>query len=50
MIVGTVRILPIAARREQVLEILRSVQGPVRAQPGCNSTTISVGYNYAWLQ
>jgi len=40
MVVGTVRILPLAARREQVLEILRSVQGPVRAQPGCDACDI----------
>jgi quinol monooxygenase YgiN len=34
-IVGTLRILPLADQRATVLEILRSVQGPVRAQPGC---------------
>jgi quinol monooxygenase YgiN len=35
MIIGTVRILPPRDRRADVLEVLRSVQGPVRAQPGC---------------
>ncbi len=35
MIICTVRILPPPARRADVLEVLRSVQGPVRAQPGC---------------
>jgi len=35
MIVGTVRILPPPGRRADVLEVLQSVQGPVRAQPGC---------------
>jgi len=35
MIIGTVRILPPPARHADVLEVLRSVQGPVRAQPGC---------------
>jgi quinol monooxygenase YgiN len=35
MIIGTVRILPPPNRRNDVLEVLRSVQGPVRAQPGC---------------
>ncbi len=35
MIVGTLRILPPRERRAAVVEILRSVQGPVLAQPGC---------------
>jgi quinol monooxygenase YgiN len=35
MIIGTVRILPAPDRHADVLEVLRSVQGPVRAQPGC---------------
>ena len=35
MIVATVRILPPPNRREQVLELLRSIQGPVMAQEGC---------------
>jgi quinol monooxygenase YgiN len=35
MIIGTVRILPPPDRHAAVLEVLRSVQGPVRAQPGC---------------
>jgi quinol monooxygenase YgiN len=37
MIVGTLRILPAPNRRAQVLEILRTVQGPVLAQPGCTA-------------
>jgi quinol monooxygenase YgiN len=35
MIVGTVRILPPANRRDEVLELLHSIQGPVMAQKGC---------------
>ncbi|MGE5360989.1 MAG: putative quinol monooxygenase [Bacteroidales bacterium] len=35
MIVGTLRILPLPNRRNEVLEILRSVQGPALAQRGC---------------
>jgi quinol monooxygenase YgiN len=35
MIVGTLRLLPSPDRHDQVLEILRSIQGPVSAQPGC---------------
>jgi quinol monooxygenase YgiN len=35
MIIGTTRILPPPDRREAVIEVLRSVQGLVRAQPGC---------------
>lgn len=37
MIVGTIRILPPPSRRAEVLEVLRAVQGPVLAQPGCAS-------------
>jgi quinol monooxygenase YgiN len=40
MIIGTVRILPPPDRREAVLEVLQSVQGPVRAQPGCAACDI----------
>jgi len=40
MIVGTLRILPASARRTDILNVLRSVQGPVRAQPGCVSCHI----------
>ena len=32
---GTLRFVPPSNRRADVLEILRSVQGPVRTQPGC---------------
>jgi quinol monooxygenase YgiN len=35
MVVGTIRFLPPSDRRASVIEVLRSVQGPVRAQPGC---------------
>jgi quinol monooxygenase YgiN len=35
MIIGTVRILPPPDRHAAVVEVLRSVQGSVRAQPGC---------------
>ena len=35
MIVGTLTILPAPHRRAEVLEVLRSIQGPVLAQPGC---------------
>ena len=37
MIVGTIRILPPPNRRAEVLEVLRAIQGPVLAQPGCAS-------------
>jgi quinol monooxygenase YgiN len=40
MVVGTVRLVPAPDRREEVLEVLRSVQGPLRAQPGCVSCDI----------
>ena len=40
MIVGTLRILPLSARRAEVLEILQTVQGPMLAQPGCAACTI----------
>lgn len=35
MIIGTVRVQPSEKQRPQVLEILRSVQGPVLTEPGC---------------
>jgi quinol monooxygenase YgiN len=35
MVVGTLRIPLIPARRSTVLEVLRSIEGPVVAQPGC---------------
>jgi quinol monooxygenase YgiN len=40
MVVATLRILPLQERRSQVLEILRSVQGPLLAQPGCAACDI----------
>ena len=35
MIVGTLRILPAPARRADVLQVFRAIQGPVLTQPGC---------------
>ena len=35
VIVGTLRMLPLPGHRLEVLDILRSVQGPVLSQPGC---------------
>jgi quinol monooxygenase YgiN len=35
VVTGTVRFLPPPDRRADVVEILRSVQGAVRTQPGC---------------
>ena len=35
MIVGTLRILPAPDRRAQILEVFRTIQGPVLSQPGC---------------
>jgi quinol monooxygenase YgiN len=40
MIVGSLKIVPPPDRRHQVLEVLRSVQGPVLAQPGCAGCNI----------
>ena len=40
MIVGTLRIRPMPQRRGELLEILRSVQSRVLAQPGCVSFQI----------
>jgi quinol monooxygenase YgiN len=40
MVVGTLRIPISGDRRAQVLEVLQSIQGPVRAQPGCTECTI----------
>ncbi len=40
MIIGTVRILPPPDRHAAVLEILRSFQEAVRAQPGCAACDI----------
>lgn len=40
MIVGTLRILPLPDKRDDVMEVLRSVQGPVQAQPGCAACQI----------
>jgi quinol monooxygenase YgiN len=40
MIIGTIKILPPPNRRADVIEVLRSVQGPVLAQPGCTACQI----------
>jgi quinol monooxygenase YgiN len=40
MVVGTLRILPAPDHRDEVLEILRSIQGPVGTQPGCTACSI----------
>ena len=40
MVIGTVRLQPSEKQRPQVLEILRSVQGPVLAEPGCHGFQI----------
>jgi quinol monooxygenase YgiN len=40
MVVGTLRIPVSADRRAAVLEVLRSIQGPVLAQPGCKACHI----------
>lgn len=40
MIVGTLRLLPAPNRRAEVIAILRTVQGPVLAQPGCGAFQI----------
>jgi quinol monooxygenase YgiN len=40
VIVGTLRIQPAPERRADVLEVFRTIQGPVKAQPGCLSCHI----------
>ncbi len=40
MIVGTLRILPAPDRRAEILEVFRTVQGPILAQPGCTACDI----------
>jgi len=40
MVVGTLRILPAPDHRDEVLEILRSIQGPVGTLPGCTACFI----------
>ena len=40
MVVGTLRILPSANRRSDVVEILKSIQGPVRVEAGCTGCDI----------
>ena len=39
-IVGTLKIMPLPERRGEVMEILRSVQGRVRTEPGCEACNI----------
>ena len=48
MIVGTLRILPAPGRRGDVLEVLRSVQEPVLAQPGCTACHIYQEQDPEW--
>lgn len=40
MIVGTLKLVPAPSKRAAVLDIFRSVQGPVLAQPGCTTCRI----------
>src|SRR5512136_1511706 len=40
VIISTLKIAPSAKQRSEVLEILKSIQGPVTAQPGCLSCDI----------
>ncbi len=40
MIISTFKIVPLAKQRTEVLEILKSIQGPFTAQPGCLSCDI----------
>ena len=40
MIVGTLTLQPAPERHDDVLEVLRSIQGPVLAQPGCAACDI----------
>jgi len=40
MVIGTLGILPSPSRRADVLEILRSIQGPVSTQSGCTACHI----------
>ena len=40
MVISTLRIVPSPKHRSEVLEILRSVQGPTETQPGCLSYCI----------
>jgi quinol monooxygenase YgiN len=40
MIIGTVRIQPPPDRHAAVLDVLQSVQGRVRSQPGCSACDI----------
>ena len=40
MLISTLRFVPSAKRHSEVLEILRSVVGPVESQPGCLSCHI----------
>jgi quinol monooxygenase YgiN len=40
VIISTFKIAPLAKQRTEVLEILKSIQGPITAQPGCLSCDI----------
>ena len=40
MVISTLRLFPLREERRQLLAILRSVQGPIQAQPHCQSCRI----------
>ena len=40
VIISILKIAPLAKKRAEVLEILKSIQGPTTAQPGCLSCDI----------
>lgn len=43
MVISTVTLIPSAKRHGEVLEILRSIVGPAKSQPGCLSCHLFVG-------
>jgi quinol monooxygenase YgiN len=49
MIVQTLRLVPVPERRSEMLELLRSVQGPTVAQPGCAGCALyeELGHEHA---
>jgi quinol monooxygenase YgiN len=40
MIIATVKIIPIKGKRQEILDILSSVKGPLLAEPGCLASCI----------
>lgn len=42
MTISTLRIIPSAKQRLQALELLRSIQGPTQASPGCVECSVYV--------